>query len=87
METKEAIEILKETGEYLNYHVGTDSYDQRCKLFDAAKVLESHVISKMPTMEEAQKQVVKMCINEDQGEGFGMCFRWLISLAKTSNKQ
>ena len=40
MSKKAAIEILKETGEYLYYHVGTDSYNQRCKLYDAARELE-----------------------------------------------
>ena len=40
MSKKEAIKVLKQTGEYLYYHIGTDSYDQRCRLYDAARVLE-----------------------------------------------
>jgi len=40
MTPEEAIEILQETGEYLNTRIGTDSYEQRCRLFDATKVVE-----------------------------------------------
>ncbi len=73
-EEKEAAEFQDAFGEWIAESIN-----------DKLEAYNTHV-SKMPTMEEAQKQVVKMCINEDQGEGFGMCFRWLISLANPTKK-
>ena len=48
MEKKEAIEVLKETGEYLNRHIGTESYNQRCRIHDAYHALKRLTTTKEP---------------------------------------
>ena len=86
MTVKQALKVLKETGEYPNYHVSRDSYEQRCKLYDAAKELEADASSKMPSKEAIFNRAMKIH-NTTKGKGFIEGAEWVISLAKPSKKQ
>ena len=43
MDINEAIEELKNVGDFLNYRLGTESYEVRCKIYDIRNLLMEQV--------------------------------------------
>jgi transposase-like protein len=83
MDINEAIEELKNVGDFLNYNLGSESYEVRCKIYDIRTLLIEQVKNSV-VLVQSEQLVCPRCKSDNTNKhlsNFNTCYdcdyRWV----------